>query len=294
MVERSVRILLTIAACLALSACAALTKMAYSNAAMAYSNLAPMATWMVDDYVDLHGTQRDWVRERITRVMQWHRSTELPAYRRFLEHVLQESTEPFTVQEIAEAYADLRTSYHRMVEHMLPDVADFFMQLDVDQVAQMEKKFADDNRKFVRDSVKGTPEERRDRRIRKLVDHLDGWLGSVSDAQKRLIDERYLALPDYVEERLADRRYRQGEILNLIRTRPGKDAVVAELRRLLIDTESWRRPEFKQRMRERDQRMFEMFAALSATLSPEQRAHLQGRIKRYVKDINTLTASSGG
>jgi hypothetical protein len=292
--NRSARILLIVAASALLSACAALTKMAYSNAAMAYSNLAPMATWMVDDYVDLHGTQKDWVRERITRTMQWHRSTELPNYRRFLEHVLEESTEPFTVQEIDHAYADLRTSYHRMVEHMLPDVADFFMQLDVEQVAQMEKKFADDNKKFVRDSVKGTPEERRERRIKKLVDHLDGWLGTVTDEQKRLIDEKYLALPDYVEERLADRRYRQGEILNLIRTKPGKDAVVAELRRLLIDTESWRRPEFTKRMRERDQRMFEMFAALSGTLSPQQRSHLQGRIRRYVKDINTLTANAGG
>ena len=66
------------AASVLLPACAALTKMAYSNAAMAYSNLAPMATWMVDDYVDLQGTQKDWVRERITRTMQWHRSTELP------------------------------------------------------------------------------------------------------------------------------------------------------------------------------------------------------------------------
>jgi hypothetical protein len=293
-VKRSARIFLIIAAGVVLSACAALTKMAYSNAAMAYSNLAPMATWMVDDYVDLHGTQKDWVRERITRVMQWHRSTELPAYRRFLENVLQESAEPFTVQEIDAAYADLRTSYHRMVEHMLPDVADFFMQLDVDQVAQMEKKFAEDNKKFVRESLKGTPEERRERRIKKLVDHLDGWLGSVSDEQKRLIDEKYLSLPDYVEERLADRRYRQGEILNLIRTKPGKEAVVAKLHTLLVDTDSWRRPEFKKRMRERDQQMFEMFAALSATFSPEQRSHLQGRIKRYVRDINTLTANVGG
>ena len=294
MFDRSARILLIAAASLLLSACAALTKMAYSNAAMAYSNLAPMATWMVDDYVDLHGTQKDWVRERITRVMQWHRSTELPAYRRFLEHVLQESAEPFTVQEIDAAYADLRTSYHRMVEHMLPDVADFFMQLDADKVAQMEKKFAEDNRKFVRESLKGTPEDRRERRIRKLVDHLEGWLGSVSDQQKRLIEDKYLSLPDYVEERLGDRRYRQGEILSLIRARPGKEAMIAGLHKLLIDTDSWRRPEFRKRMRERDQRMFEMFAALSATFSPEQRSHLQGRIRRYVKDINTLTADAGG
>jgi hypothetical protein len=292
--SRSARTLLLLAAALLLPACGVLTKMVYSNAAMAYSNLAPMATWMVDDYVDLSGGQKDWVRERITRVMQWHRSHELPQYRRFLERVLRESEEPFTVPEVEQAFDDLRVAYHRMVEQLIPDVADFFLQLDAEQVAQMEKKFADENRKFVRESLKGSPEDRRERRVKKFVGHLEGWLGEVSEAQEKLVEKAYLAIPDYVEERLADRRYRQVETLALVRARPGKEAMVAGLRRLLVDTEAWRRAEFKQRMRERDQRMFAMFAELSATLSPAQRAHMQGRIKRYVRDINTLTAGAPG
>jgi hypothetical protein len=288
--NRSARYVLLAAAALLLSACGVLTKMVYSNAAMAYANLAPMATWMVDDYVELSGGQKDWVRERITRVMQWHRSHELPQYRRFLERVLRESDEPFTEPEVEQAFGDLRVAYHRMVEQLIPDVADFFLQLDADQVAQMEKKFAEENRKFVRESLKGTPEERRERRVKKFVQHMEGWLGDVTDAQRELIEKSYVTLPDYVEERLGDRRYRQAETLALIRAKPPKPAMEAALRKLLVDTETWRRPEFKQRMAERDQRMFRMFAELSATLSPAQRTHMQGRIRRYVRDINTLTA----
>jgi len=288
--RRSARFLVLLAASLALAACGALTKLAYSNAALAYSNLTPMATWMVDEYVDLSGGQKDWVRERFTRVMQWHRSHELPQYRRFLQHVLDESEEPFTVEEIGAAYGDMRIAYRRMVEQLIPDVADFLLQLDPEQTAQMEQKFADDNRKFVKESVKGTPGERRERRVKKLIGHLEGWIGSVSDAQRDLIEERYVALPDYIEERLADRRYRQTETLALIRAKAGKDVMVAALRKLLIETDTWRRPEFLKRMRERDQRMFEMFAALSTTLSPDQRHYLQNRIRRYMRDINTLSA----
>lgn len=291
MIKRTAFASFVLAASLLLSACGALTKLAYSNAAMAYSNLAPMAAWMVDDYVDLSGGQKDWVRERITRVMQWHRSHELPEYKRFLENVLKESAEPFTVQEIAAAYGDMRTHYHRMVEQLLPDVADFFLQLDAEQVAQMEKKFESDNRKFVRESLKGTPAERRERRIKKLVEHLESWIGHVSDEQRDLVEARYADLPDYIEERLADRKYRQGQVLAMIRGRVGKEAMVAGLHKLLVDTETWRRPEFTERMRKRDQRMFEMFAALSGTLSADQRSHLQKRIRGFMKDINTLTAS---
>jgi hypothetical protein len=289
---RTARNALLLAAGLALAACGALTSLAYSNATLAYANLAPMATWMVDEYTDLSGGQKDWVRERITRVMQWHRSKELPQYRRFLERVLRESEEPFTVAEVAEAYGDLRLAYHRMVEQLIPDVADFLLQLDPEQVGQMEKKFADDNRKFVKDSLKGSPAERREKRIDRLVQHLESWVGDISHAQRELIEDRYQALPDYVEERLAERKYRQAETLALLRARPGKEAMMEGLRKLLIDTDTWRRPDYLKRMGERDQRMFEMLSALSGTLSAQQRAHLQARIRRYVRDINTLTASA--
>lgn len=278
-------------AAIVLAGCAAITKLAYSNATLAYANLAPMATWMVDEYTDLSGGQKDWVRERLTRVMQWHRAHELPEYRRFLEHVLQESREPFTPQEIGAAYGDLRTHYHRMVEHLLPDAADFLLQLDADQVAQMEKKFEDDNKKFVRDSLKGTPEDRVQRRADKLANHLDSWLGDVSREQRALLVTRLRQMDDFVEERLADRKFRQHETLALIRSKPSKEQMVAGLKRLLVDTESWRRPEFAKQMRQRDEQMFSLLAALSETLSPQQREHLQKRIRVYLADIGKLTGS---
>lgn len=291
MTKRVAHTLLLLAAALALSACATLTKLAYSNVTLAYSNLVPMASWMVDDYVELSGVQKDWVRERFNRVMQWHRTQELPEYRRFLQRVLQESEEPFTVAEIASAYGDLRVHYHRMIEQLLPDVAEFFLQLDAEQVAHLERKFAADNRKFVRESVRGTPEERRERRVKRLVQHLEGWVGPLSEEQEALVEARHHAVSDLVDERLADRRFRQMEILNLIRSRPGKEAMIAGLRRLLVDTESWRRPEYQQKLKERETRMFEMFSALSTTLTREQRAYLQERLRRYMRDISTLTAS---
>ena len=288
MTSRSAQRFLLVLAALLLAACGTLTKLAYSNATLAYKSLAPMATWMVDEYVDLDGYQKDWVRERLGRVMAWHRANELPRYRAFLEHVLAESSEPFTVDEISSAYADLREHYHHMVEHLLPDVADFFLTLDVQQAAQMEKKFEDDNRKFVKESTSGSPADRLKRRADKFNQHLDAWLGSVTPEQKTLVLQRMELIPDFVEDRLADRRYRQHEVLALVRAKASKPQMIDGLRRLLVDTESWRRPDFQKRMRERDQRTFELIAALSRTLTPQQRAHLQDRIRHYLADINSL------
>ena len=288
--KRIANVVVLCAAGLVLAACATVTKLAYSNVSLAYNNLAPMMAWMVDEYVDVHGTQKDWVRDRIARVMSWHRSHELPEYRRFLERVLAESREPFTVAEIADGYREIRLHYQRTAEQVLPDVADFFLQLDSVQLAQMEKKFADDNRKFVRDSLKGTPQERLERRVKRFRMHLESWLGDLEDSQEALVDGYYRDLPDYVEERLGERRFRQAETLALIRAKPSREQMVEGLRRLFVASE-WRRPEFTKKLAERDRRFFEMFARLSATLSDKQRAHLQARIRGYMRDITEISAS---
>ena len=285
---RFVRNVLLALAGLLLTACSALTQMAYSNAAFAYNQLPPMLTWMIDGYVDMSGEQKEWMRDRVARVMEWHRSHELPEYRRFLEHVLAETREPFTVAEIAEAYRDLRKYYRATVEQVLPDAADFLLRLDAAQVAQMEEKFADDNRKFVKESLKGTPAQRRERRVKQFVGHLDGWLGSVTDAQREIVERYYADIPDLIEERLADRKVRHSETLVLIRAKPSREKMIAGLHRLMVDSDSWRRPEYLQKLADRDQRFFELLSKVSATLTPEQRAHLQARIRSYMKDIGKL------
>jgi uncharacterized membrane-anchored protein YhcB (DUF1043 family) len=288
--ERSARNFLLLLAGLVLSACGALTQMAYSNAAFAYSQLPPMLTWMVDGYVDMSGEQKAWMRDRVARIMEWHRSHELPEYRRFLERVLAETAEPFTVAEIGEAYGELRRHYRDTVEKVLPDAADFLLRLDAAQVAQMEEKFAEDNRKFVKESLRGTPAQRRAKRVKQFVGHLDGWLGSVTDAQREIVESFYADIPDLVEERLADRKVRHAETLALIRSKPSREQMIAGLRRLMVDSDSWRRPEFLKKLADRDQRFFELLSKISATLSAEQRAHLQKRIRSYMRDIGNLTA----
>ena len=64
------------------------------------------------------------------------------------------------------------------------------------------------------------------------------------------------------------------------------------MKRLFIETESWRRPEHAAKLRERDALLHALIADLSATLSEEQRDHLQKRIRRFIADISTVTASN--
>lgn len=279
------------AAVLLLGACS-LTRLAYSNAALAYSSASPVLAWMAGDYVDMTEEQKEWVRARIERAFAWHRERELPEYRRFLERVMEQSSDDISVEEARAAHRSLRAYYHRTLDRIVPDLAEFLSQIDAEQAKQLERGFARDNRKFIAESLRGTPDERRARRARKLLDHLEEFIGPLSAAQRALVTERVGAMPELVDEQLADRRYRQAEILALVRDNPPREKWVAELHRLLVDTESWRRPEYQDKIRARDQKAFEMIAALSSTLTPDQRAHFAARLRGFMRDITELTASS--
>ena len=79
--------------------------------------------------------------------------------------------------------------------------------------------------------------------------------------------------------------------MQLLRARAPRDQVAAALRKLFIDTDSWRRPEYVKRLRERDERLFQVTSELSATLTPEQRASVQRKMRGYVHDISSIIAA---
>ena len=289
--RRALRLLAVAAAGIVLASCS-LTRLVFSNVTIAYNNATPVLAWMVDDYVDLSDAQKTWVRDRLSRTIAWHREQELPEYRRFFEKLSAQAEDNISVEEARIAYREMRGHYHRLVERMLPDMAELLVQLDADQVAQMERKFASENRKIVKESVDGTPEKRSARRARRYFDQLEEWTGRLNASQRELVASRLKTMPEHVEERLADRGYRQSGILALARSRPAREQAIAELRRLVIETESWRRPEYQQKLREREEQLFEMIAALSQTLTADQRAQLQERLRGFMRDITELTASS--
>lgn len=283
---------LSIAAAGILVAACSFTKLAYTNAALAYDNAAPMLTWVVGEYVDLSPTQKEWVRQRLNRAMDWHRERELPQYRAFFERVLRQAERgPIAVADIEQAHREVYARYHQALERVLPDAAELLAQLDAEQVEHLQDKLEDNDRKFIRESVKGAVDERRKRQAGKWIEHLESWIGQLDAEQRDLVLQHVRGFADLSSDRLADRRYREGEVLRLVRGRAPREEVVATLHKLFIDTQSWRREDYREKLRQRDRQAYEMLSALSATFTPAQRAHLGKRVRGYVRDINELTAS---
>ncbi|HUQ29632.1 MAG TPA: DUF6279 family lipoprotein [Usitatibacter sp.] len=280
---------LALAALLA-SACT-LTQLVYSNVPMAYNNAAPMLSWMVSDYVEMSDDQKEFVRDRVSRAFAWHRAQQLPEYRGFFERVLVQAADNISVDEAAAAQRDLRDFYHRALERLLPDMAEFLLRLDSLQAKQMEQRFNKENRKMVGEANDGSPDERREKRAERFAMHLEQFTGPLNESQRALVAAYVAGQSELIDERLADRRYRQAGILRIVQSKPPRDDAVAELRRLLIATESWRNADYQRKLKARERQLSEFIAKLSASLAPEQREAFQRRVRGFMRDITEITAS---
>jgi len=287
--DRIARYLAVLAAALLLTACT-FTRLAYTNAALAYDNAAPMLTWVVGDYVDLSGGQKEWVRQRLRKALDRHRQRELPQYRAFLRFALERADAPFSEADVERMHDDVRSYYHRTLEYVLPDAAELLSQLDAEQIQSLQDKLDEDDRKYRREASKSRLDERRRKEADKFVEHLESWVGDLSDEQKELVLQRVQAFEDFSKERLADRRYRESEVLRLVRSHVPHEEMVASLRRLFIDTDGWRPAAYREKLRQRERQVSTMLADLSATFTPEQRAHFAGRLRGFLRDIDELTA----
>lgn len=274
-------------ASLALAA-AALVLAACSVGRLAYNNASPVVTYMVDDYFDLSGDQEDWVRQRFGRLHAWHRSNELPTYERDLRDVLARTERAFTIEDARWVHTTLRTYYKRLVEQALPDLADLVIQLDDAQAQRFEERFDQESAKIERDTARGTRETREARRTAKLVEQFESYTGRLSEEQRTLIAGRVHFMGDIAQFRLDDRKLRQQQMVSLVRAKPAKPEMIAGLRRLLVDTEKWRRPEYAAALKQRDEQTFEMVAALGATLTPEQRESVRKKLRGYLSDVSSL------
>jgi len=287
--KRAIRSVATILACLLLCACS-LGKLAYSNPAFAYKEAPPALAWMVGDYVDLSGQQKDWLHDRVNAAFAWHKTKELPLYEQFCERMLVAAADGISIEEARTANTELRGYYNQTLDHVIPDVADLLRGLDAEQAARLEERFAKDNQKMVREATAGSVEDRAAARAKKYLGHLEEFVGPLDSAQRAIVLRHARNYDEATPMRLADRQHRQVETLRMIRSHVSRDEMIVGLHRLLVDTPSWRNPEYRRLLAARDEDLFAMISELSASLSAEQRTHLQTRVRGFIRDMQTISA----
>lgn len=243
----------------------------------AYNNADTWLRWQAGRYVDAETTQEQEFERRLASFLAWHRAEALPQYARLAEEAGARLARGATRDDMDWGYDVLQAQAREALRRAASEAGDFLDRLSPAQIAQIERRFAEENRKFAREWLEGTPQARRARRHERLTGLLQDWLGELDDAQREHVRRYNESAPLNGERRDLERRRRQAELVALLRA--GQAA-----QRLGAWALSW------ERARGADE-FLDMLAGLERGLSPRQRAHAVARLRGYAREFTVLAAA---
>jgi uncharacterized protein DUF6279 len=256
---------------------------------LAYDNADTYLLYRAKHYLDLDHKAADELDERIDEFFAWHRKNALPQYARISEEAAKRLADGLSREDLVWGYDALVANARQSLRVAAERIAPVLDRLTPEQTAYLEKRFADDNRKFAREYLRGSEGDRRKRRAKRLEERLEDWVGNLSQAQLEKVKQFSERTPLYDELREHDRKRLQAALLDMVR----KHEAQKRLPDLAANWDRDRDPAHKAASEKFRQEYYALLLDLDKTITPEQRARAHANFRRYAEDFRVLARRAG-
>lgn len=260
-----------------------------SSTMLAYDNADFMLRWRATSFLDVHGAQSDELDAHIASFHAWHRRHALPQYAALAEEAALRVEKGPSRADLVWGYDSFLEQARESVRAAAAEIAGLLDALSPEQIAHLEQRIAEDNRKFAEENLAGTPQERRDARRQRNVERLEEWLGTLTEAQLERVKRYSERAPLVGELRDRDRRQRQADLLAMVRARESG-------RRLADWAAGWdrgREPAYEAAHRAHVEEYLDMLSDVARELTPGQRRTWVERLRRLAGDFTKLAKRGG-
>ena len=251
--------------------------------------------WRANTYFDLDADQRREFSTRLERLLVWHRYEQLPEYAAFLTTAVGKAEPGLKHEDVAWFIEGFRSRYRTIVNRGAADAADILATLTPEQIANLQKQFEKDNRKFVneRDLDEGV-EKRKRTRLKRMINQIEDWTGNLTNEQELKVAALLDPIPLIEHLRHQDRMRRQHEFVELLKTRRAQPDFPARLQQWLLAWEHGRAAEYARLSDEVIERRIQFFMGVEKLLTREQRQHTLARLQKFATDCKALSVRPPG
>ena len=256
-----------------------------STVRLVYDNADTYLRWRAALYLDLDGEMADELDERIAAFMAWHRAQALPKYAQLLDEARRRFERHLTPADLDWGYDSVMTQARESLRMAAVQGAPLLDRLSPQQIANLERRLADDNRRFARDNLRGDERARRKRRTERNVERLEDWVGRLTKAQLdrvALYSERAPLLDDFRDR---DHKRIQADFLAMLRAHEARK----QLPDLAVNWQRGRDPAYVAAFEASRKEYFAMALDIDRSLTVQQRAKAMAELRRYADDFRTLS-----
>jgi len=257
-----------------------------STVRFAYENADAYLRWKAGSYLDLQDADAEELDDRIDELHAWHRKNALPKYVTLANEASQRFADGLSRQDLVWGYDSVRGQARESLRKAADLAAPLLDRLTPEQMAQIERRLADENRQFYRDNLRASERDRRRKRARSIIDRLEDWVGKLTQAQIQRVREFAERAPLVDQLRDGDRRRLQKDVMAIVRAREARTRFAERI----ANWERGREPAYVAALDAWREQYFAMLLDIDRLLTPEQRARAQSQIRRYAEDFEALAA----
>ena len=258
---------------------------------LGYNNFDVYLRYKIGDYASFTTSQQIVIRQEVADYMAWHRQHALPEYIAFLKDVellVRQTQPPPSSTDIARLRERVNSLYISTVLPTIRPAANILSSLDDLQIAQLEKKLAEDNSKLEHELIDDNTGKTLEKRAQRTIDFLEKFTGNLNTVQEEKIRAASLRLPFITEIFLKQRKASHAKLLDLLHSKASVKAIADYLSSLILSPELARAPDeqvlIEQFKRESDELVVTSFLLLRA----DQKQTLQKSITAYIADFQSL------
>ena len=264
---------------------------------LAYNQAPELAYLQLDGYFDFSDTQTGRVKDELGKVQRWHRNTQLPAYSEFLKKWQGWLPGELDEARVCSASTEVRSSLLAISARSEPLVAELAPTLDQQQLKYLQRKFSKLNRDYQRDFVEGTPSERVEKRLDKVVSRLEMLYGPLEEKQLAVLRRQMEQSVFDASIALTEYRRRQQDALQTLTPLVGGAATPAQaalaVRGYFERAINSPNPAYRSYQDRLTRDNCRTFALLHNSTTPAQRAKAVETLGNYARDFTILASQEG-
>ena len=260
-----------------------------SVVSVAYNNTDMAIRWMVDDYFDFNTHQQAQFNQDLRRVHAWHRREELPKYAMLCTETARRFEAGLKSADLDWMDNAVEARREALMHYVAGDLAGVLGTMEPAQFSAMDTKFARENVKFRKEHLDGTPGALEKKRVKRSLERIEDWIGTLEPGQKERVTEMVKAFPQSAGHRYAHRATRQKMLRELLEAKLPKDRLEEGLRQWLTDWGNGRSAEHERVWAQWVKQLRQLMLELDAMLTPKQRLHLTQKLHGYAKDFTILS-----
>ena len=258
----------------------------------AYNNINWLVYWYLDDYVELNDAQEDVFDSNLAGWLRWHKSEELDRYITHLETLKKDiKAKALTEERVLWHLEQATQHWERMREELSPQLAEFALLLDDEQVISLFAALEEDNQEEEEElnEFRDLPEEERaEKRLEDIRSEIEENIGNLTDEQEKIIEAHSPLFLSTRADWLAYRRNIQNSARRLFVTRDSNAQFEQDLLALMLNPDDYRSEKYRINREANTQNYAQLIAQIAATLTPEQREKLIDEVDDLLSDLSAL------